>query len=804
MDAMTEQRTLEKFEKKNERLVRDFGYGATAGGLGLTQRCLKPLTDYIAAQFDAVASMDEKDATKHFIRLVRNLSPEAVALCTLQNLIHAIAIDRGLRDCALILGRAIQSECFGEGLLRHDAKLAGKIVRAVKRRHGNHKYRTQAARSIAKRAGFMVTDWGVEQRVRAGLTLIEWAQAACSWAFVSCEHGHPTLTKEALEVVENAVEHELLRTTVALPLTEPPLPWTGYACGGYADAKVAFSRPLVRTFRRETIAAVKAAIKDGTMQPTLDALNSIQNVAWRINERVLDVMKWCYENGVTDDVGLPRKDDLPLLARPERWDELDADRQRAWKIRAAQVHTRNRGLVSDRVLFAEDLRTAGMLAGAPFWTPCNLDWRGRVYPLPHFNFQRDDRVRALFLFSRGQSIGEDGLSWLKVHAANCGDFDKISKRPIEERIRWVDQNSDMIRDVARAPLSEGADWMTADKPFMFLAACFELTAALEEGPSFVTHLPVSFDGSCSGLQHLCAMTRAPEGAYVNLTPSDAPQDVYELVAERVRKRIAEDTDARAALWRDFGIDRKLVKRNVMTYSYSSKTFGMSEQHMEDLMRPLGLKVLEGNYLDHPFGEDEGRSAAKYLARHVYTAIEEIVTKPAEAMGFLQKCARTLAHEGKPLNWTTPTGLPWSNRYHLPVVKTVELWLHDVRVCMNLTVGDQKQIDKDKAANGVAPNFVHACDAAHLMLTVNAAVDEGITDLALVHDSFGCLAPVAGRYNEIIREQFVQMYEQHDVLAEVLERAKCDLTVHNTQRLPDMVVPGDLNLKGVLDARYAFA
>lgn len=54
-----------------------------------------------------------------------------------------------------------------------------------------------------------------------------------------------------------------------------------------------------------------------------------------------------------------------------------------------------------------------------------------------------------------------------------------------------------------------------------------------------------------------------------------------------------------------------------------------------------------------------------------------------------------------------------------------------------------------------------CDATHLMLTVNAALAEGITSIATVHDSFGCPASQAERFRHIIREQFVRMYEEND-------------------------------------------
>jgi DNA-directed RNA polymerase len=411
--------------------------------------------------------------------------------------------------------------------------------------------------------------------------------------------------------------------------------------------------------------------------------------------------------------------------------------------------------------------------------------------------------------------------------ANCGDFDKISKRPLEERVAWVDQHLATIKFAAKYPLEAVNWWKQADKPWMFLAACMELANALTFGSEFVTRLPVSFDGSCSGLQHLACLTRDEQTAQlVNLIPGDTPEDVYQRVADRVTQKLtvlAEHGDAMAKLWLSYGITRTVVKRNVMVYSYSSKKFGMAKQQEEDLMQPLKNEVLEGKLAEHPFatehdfvidkktgkkiGKDAGHAAAKYIAGIVYETIVELVKKPAEAMGFLQDCARALAHEGKPLRWTTPTGLPWINRYHEPKLQKVKLWLYDkgvkVRKSVLLAVGSEPEIAKDRAANGVAPNLVHACDAAHLMLTVNAAVKEGITNIATVHDSFGCLAPQAARFNAIIREQMVEMY-QRDILAEVLASAKHDLTVANWHRLPELPDYGKFNLTGVVNAPFAFA
>jgi DNA-directed RNA polymerase len=91
-----------------------------------------------------------------------------------------------------------------------------------------------------------------------------------------------------------------------------------------------------------------------------------------------------------------------------------------------------------------------------------------------------------------------------------------------------------------------------------------------------------------------------------------------------------------------------------------------------------------------------------------------------------------------------------------------------------------------------------------MLTVNAAVSEGITSIATVHDSFGCLPSKAERFREIIREEFVRMYQEHDVLYDVLECARRDLK--DPKGLPDKAPQQGslLDINQVLDAQYAFA
>jgi DNA-directed RNA polymerase, mitochondrial len=200
------------------------------------------------------------------------------------------------------------------------------------------------------------------------------------------------------------------------------------------------------------------------------------------------------------------------------------------------------------------------------------------------------------------------------------------------------------------------------------------------------------------------------------------------------------------------------------------------------MEPLSVRVLRKELEGHPFGSDSGFAASWYLAEHAYVAIKQLIRRPAAAMDFLQKLARVLAENGKHLRWISPAGVPWINCYNKKDTKRVHLWLDDcgvrVRQTVKLAIGELAEIDKARAVNAVAANFVHACDAAHLLRTVNAAVSEGITSIATVHDSFGCLPTRAARFLKIIRKELARMYEEHDVLREVLDQVRADLDGRN--------------------------
>jgi DNA-directed RNA polymerase len=838
---------IAKHDERQLSVEQREGWGATTAGKGIVRNTLGAMT---AAVVTALANPPMANSSEaELIGVLKGLDPEVIALCILQTTLSQVALQSPAVMMHGALGAALSGECWAAGLTKHDKELARNITLRVRTRHASPKQRKSAAKAMAAKAknAFKLREWPRELRVRAGSWGVNLLIDTFPHLFTWTEYERSnvlSITDDAWALVDAALRETIHRNPVFFPMIQQPRQWDQWAGCGSHDPRVDWTTTFLRTRYKDTQSAAKHAIKSEGMTKALEGVNGLQNVGWRINTRMLDVVRQCYDQGIAVK-GLPPLADLPLPERTpdDEWALMDEGQRKLKKLKVDALKKRNRSLRSERLLFEQDMLVAQQLAAHDaFYTPMNCDWRGRVYALPHFNFQREDRVRALFTFAAGEPIGEEGYYWLKVHAANCGDFDKISKRPLKERAEWCNQNLSSLAAVANNPFgtAERELWTKADKPFLFLAACFELMAAIRVGSGYIASIPVSFDGSCSGLQHLSAMTRATEGALVNLTPQSLPQDVYATVAVLVKERIeadkgmtaddvmdrypkmkSEDAEKRAEAHKaiaqlalDYGVDRKLVKRNVMTYAYSSKKFGMAQQLQVDLMEPLEQETLEGKHEQHPFfpyatgSKDYPSAAARYLASHIFDAIEEVVKRPGEAMKYLQKLAKAMAHEGKPLRWTTPVGIPWINRYHDSKTKRVELWLSDggvrVRSSVTVAVGEESDINKDKAANGVAPNFVHALDAAHLLLVARAAVREGITSIATVHDSFGCLPSRAKRFNAIIREQFAEMYETHDVLAEVLQQAKCDLTDANWDKLPDGMEFGNLNIKDILNADFAFA
>jgi DNA-directed RNA polymerase len=100
----------------------------------------------------------------------------------------------------------------------------------------------------------------------------------------------------------------------------------------------------------------------------------------------------------------------------------------------------------------------------------------------------------------------------------------------------------------------------------------------------------------------------------------------------------------------------------------------------------------------------------------------------------------------------------------------------------------------------APNFVHSMDSSHLILAVNAFLDAEFTGIAVVHDDFGTHACDTPKLRDLLRETFVSMYKEHDVLSDFLDYNEALILEELDIEIP---TPGNLNLDDILASDYVF-
>ena len=219
--------------------------------------------------------------------------------------------------------------------------------------------------------------------------------------------------------------------------------------------------------------------------------------------------------------------------------------------------------------------------------------------------------------------------------------------------------------------------------------------------------------------------------------------------------------------------------------------------MEDIIRPAKTSGKA-----FPFDGD-GYQAAQYMAKAIWVAVNKVLVKAGEAMRWLQTAASLAAKEELPVRWTTPVGFPVMQAYADMETRRVKTAINGKLVFFRVNQETDK-LDRRKQASGIAPNFVHSCDAAHLMLTVVRAKQTGIRSFACIHDSFGCPAGEVETFFRVIRESFVEMYDTVDVLGSFRDEVAQQLSDDVRENLPALPESGTLDLSAVVDSRFCFA
>ena len=480
--------------------------------------------------------------------------------------------------------------------------------------------------------------------------------------------------------------------------------------------------------------------------------------------------------------------------------------------------------------------------------PYTLDFRGRAYPTtPVFNHLGRDHTRCLLEFAEKKPLGNKGYRWLKIHLANLMGYDKES---FDARQLYTEDNMAKVVDSATNPLVGDMWWLDADDPWQALAIMLEI-ADIEQSDlphdQFLSSVPVHQDGSCNGLQHYAALGRDQAGAAaVNLiaTENDKPADVYSRICDIVANKVHGDTTLEGPLWGvpdwdpstamnpttkevevnpkrleklrlawekqvenaaqhkdlaimlDGHVDRKMVKQTVMTSVYGVTYRGARAQVENRIREKVDAGVLTGK----EWGEGEFQTrfaAAGYVANLTLTSIGDLFDDATKIMTWLADIADIVSTQEDPVQWVTPMGFPVLQPYRNHSAGQIRTVMQHVVVA---EVSDGLPVAKQRQRTAFPPNFVHSLDATHMLMTAKECEMHGL-DFAAVHDSYWTQAGSIDEMNEILRNQFVKLYAEENVL----EDLSTSLAIlYPDVDFPDVPERGDFDLDRVKGSKYFFA
>lgn len=842
---------------------------------------LKPMQGYIREWVPILAKgiMEWKRAerkrsgpVKLAFEYLDQVDPYVAALITLRAVLDGIMVERlGATILAIEIGRTIEHELQVrswekqdpttfyaiEKMLRNDGATSGHTERVHINRFNQYLKEGKFA------SGW--DHWSEEAHLRVGIELIH---------LLTLHIGHFKLEAEGTAKTTrwSRVHHVLVPTdtfrnffgediatqerlaTAYRPTLIPPKRWDGTRDGGYYTPYVMAPR-LIRFKAHQENQKQRAADEyDALDMPEMyDAIHMLQEVPWRVNGKILAVAQRAWDMGIDmgKGLGIGKLPIQQFAEAPHRSGAHEAFNRKVeaarakgqeppkpskeleevikdYRRRAKRVKVRNIKKLSVLRLIDSTLSTARQYKDEVFYFPHMLDFRGRIYPIPTgLQPQGNDLARGLLEFAEGKRVGDTGGAWLAINVANMWGNDKIS---FQERVDWVVSHDTEWRIIAADPLGKGLDlkidgkdcWSTCGEPFQALAAIMDYVGFLTYGDDYVSHRPIAVDGTCNGIQHLSAMVRDKEaGQYVNLVPTERPQDIYQEVANRVLREVKKvakrgtGEPAKHARWwlkvTDGKFPRSLTKRQTMVLPYGGEqeaSFQYTLEWMEENC-PLADNASPEEYRLHGM-------RASFLAKMIYRELETVVARGVEVQKWLQACAEAVSKVGQPIFWITPANMVVRHFYGRLQNKTLSLKLSGERI--DLTIPEYtKELDKQSQRRGVPPNFTHSIDASCLVTTTNMCPRAGITAFTAVHDAYGTHAADMWTLYGLLREAFVWTHK-HDILGifrdgcrrvlvdHLVANGKDELdAVDEAERLlPKPLEHGELDIEGVLSSDYFFA
>jgi len=759
--------------RDNTRQLEDKEYAsATAYGAASIDSLLPLVVDRIQDTFSYQIKRGKNGvAFKEIHQHLAHIEPLALAAiaCKLTfDKVFGRKIDSNLAaNVCDSIGKAIENECQ----MRHYESCAPGLLAKLKENYwheaiGTHQ-KVVVIRTMMNRCNVEPWPaWNRNLRVKLGGWLLGCIMEASGWFFKHNQRvGNKTKvvvlpTPEFLEIKDQVIKDSELFSPEAWPMLIEPNDWSNDRCGGYLLNEIMRGHKMVRHGDNGRIQGEK----------TIEFLNRIQKVGYRLNPFTIEIAKVFQEKGVSVGKFIPIVE-IPLPPKPIDIAE-NKDSRKRYRRQAAEVMNKNANA------FRRSCRTRMTMEAVRrfedkerFYIPWSFDYRGRAYPIPAFLTPQDtDFGKACIRFADESPVNEEANDWLAFQVATTYGLDKAT---MAERLQWTRDNHSLISRIATDPIGNRPDWEVAEEPWQFAASCDEYYHCVILKDKLCTGLCVATDATCSGLQILAGLARDKKTAQlVNVIPSPRPQDAYKVVAEVSKWNIP---DRIRPVW-----DRKCVKRTVMTIPYNAKPFS-NRSYIRDALKDKGIEI----------EKDE----LTQTVQAVRDAMHNVVPGPMSVMKWIETEVSKIIKSGmkKPgdiviLEWETPSGFIVSQKLMKRETQTIRLQLLGRCELDIARDTDEVSITRHKAAT--APNLIHSLDASLLHLSTirfNAPI-------ALIHDSVLCRATDMSLLSRLVRETYMELFAEQDYLTEFANQIGADTK-------PPII--DDLEPSTVIDSTYFF-
>ena len=704
---------------------------------------------------------------------IKQVSPEVLALITIKGVLDVASYrDKGtpyVQVCQHV-GNLVRDEIIVNEFERVNPETYGWLKSLHQKKNKGYANKIAGYRAQMRKADQTIPKWKPSQAHQVGGWLIDRLITATGWftfytrnssqhrgavKVINCLSPTPAFVEARKALLEQAEAVAVCRW----PMLCEPNDWSDSQKGGYLTAEMRYADKLVRGRRGRGCTLVL----EGTA--ALQMLNTLQKVPYRINSSILAIANTMAERRMTIGSFKQLEPQQPPLKLD--WETSSEEAKKEYKALRTKIEDYNSTIAQKNYRTTECLFVANKYANEEaFWIPWSFDFRGRAYPLvTSLSPQGTDFDKSLFLFAKEGPVDE---YWLSFQVATTYGLDKST---MDDRQEWTKNNHDLITRIAKDPLGHFQEWSQSEEPWCFLAACVEYNDCVIEKTRSTSGLPVSVDATCSGLQHLSALTKDLSAAQmVNVVPTPKPTDAYAVVAEKAKEFLPEPYHPL--------MHRKVTKRTVMTTPYGVTLNSARGYIREELPKEF---------------EDGSPVELSLVTKAIFQqAIPAVIPGPIKAMGYIQRAATDHINNGNEhVRWVTPSGFTVYQDCRSPECERINTKLLGSRVVtMVVKPWEELKVDRASHRGGSAPNLIHSLDAALLHITF-AECDKPFT---LIHDCLLMRSCDLNWANTSIREVFVDMYS-----APILRDWADQLGV----AFDEDVMINTLDIKGALNSTYLF-